>query len=159
MGAMVSELGGRVIGIQSFVCGNGHNPLGWSIDLHPEHARGWLQATPTPLSAVRNRWEDTILLHSLFLAVTLEGGVAYTFHSSFVPPPILLAWDTRRGFTTSDLSMASKAFGMGLSRVTLARAWSLCRNVVVIVRRTLSGASSLNVKFSIVHTYSKAGGE
>jgi hypothetical protein len=122
IGARVSDLGGRVVGIQLFICGNGHNPLGWSVDLHPVQVMGWSQATPTPLSAVRNRWADTILLHSLFLAVALDGGVAYTFHSSLVPPPILLARDMRRGFTIIDSSVISKALGVGLSRVTLARA-------------------------------------
>jgi hypothetical protein len=98
----VSDGGGS---IQPSRRGKGHRPLQGPM---------YLLAVPVPLRAVMNVMDDIACLHSLFRLGFWDGGVAYRFHVSFVPPPVSIGIPIQRGLTYIELRVSSKAFGLGL---------------------------------------------
>jgi hypothetical protein len=65
-----------VVANQFWVRGNGHSPVGWSIDLHPEQVRSCCLGFPAPLSAVRKVREQMRCLHARLVLGCWDGGVA-----------------------------------------------------------------------------------
>jgi hypothetical protein len=94
--------------------GKGHRPLGWSRDRQPLHGPMFLFALPAPLKAVTKVIDETARLHSVLRLGFCDGGVAYRFHVSFVPPPVRSGIPIVRGLTYIEARISSKALRLEL---------------------------------------------